>query len=121
MKSVFFLIIAGCLFYASRQLNRKFFDETEAAVRAPQRIGQDRPDEPENDSLEDPREVAKTPKAQGKLAEARVFKHHANLCLFGSAFFIFLAVVPPALRLVARRYLPPQQEPSCDSSASSSP
>ena len=108
MKSVICLIIAGCLYHAAGKFNQRFIADTQAAIHAPLRKGDPRP----NISLDDPREVAETPEAKEQLAAARSYGTYCKLCFVGSVGFVLLAITIPVLR----HYF---KEQPCDASAQS--
>jgi hypothetical protein len=114
MKSLFCIVMAFGLYCAARKLNEKYCDELDAAVRAPMKPGEMRDGSYENSTLDDPREVAKTPESRIRQVEIRPYKYAANLCLLGSAGCALVAALS-----FASRFLPTQQEePPCDSSES---
>lgn len=114
MKSVICLIIAAWLYYAEGKCLLKWRDDFDAAIHAPQRVGQFRPDDPDNSRLDDPREVFKTPKAKAEIAAAEKYLTAAKLCHYGSIVFVILVVALPVLHRLHKR-------PPCEASESLSP
>lgn len=113
MRTAFKIIIAIGLYYAATQFNEHYSDQLDKALNAPMKKGEIRNDSNENSTLDDPREVAKTPESRIKQVEARVYKYAANICLLGSGLFLLLAVIPFVFRFIPQ----PQQEAPCESPA----
>lgn len=88
MKAILCLIIAAGLYGAALFFNQRFVADTEAAVKAPMRIGEGTA----NNSLDDPREVAETFEGKRNLAQARSYGTYCKLCVLGSSGFMVLAV-----------------------------
>lgn len=92
MKAILCLIVAAGLYSAALFFNHRFIADTEAAVKAPMRIGE----VTVNISLDDPREVAETFEGKRNLAQARSYGTYCKLCILGGSGFMVLAVAQAA-------------------------